>query len=207
MSQRGKKLPAKHKNLHGNVPDHSSVALLLIDVINDLEFPEGKKLLPRALPMAKCLVRLKKRAKQAGIPVVYVNDNFGKWRSDFQRQVRHCLEDETCGEPLVRLLTPDEDDYFVLKPKHSGFFSTTLDILPDYLAVKTLILTGLTGDNCVLFTAHDAYLRDFHLIVPSDCVASIDPAENSHALRQMQRLLKADIRASPKLNLIALNEK
>jgi nicotinamidase-related amidase len=138
---------------------------------------------------------------------VYVNDNFGKWRSDFQRQVRHCLEDETCGEPLVRLLAPDEDDYFVLKPKHSGFFSTTLDILLDYLAVKTLILTGLTGDNCVLFTAHDAYLRDFHLIVPSDCVTSIDPAENSHALRQMQRLLKADIRASPKLNLIALNEK
>jgi nicotinamidase-related amidase len=104
-------------------------------------------------------------------------------------------------------LVPDEDDYFVLKPKHSGFFSTTLDTLLDYLGVKTLILTGLTGDNCVLFTAHDAYLRDFHLIVPSDCVASIDPAENSHALRQMQRLLKADIRASTTLNLVALNEK
>ena len=180
------------------------MALLLIDVINDLEFPEGKKLLPKALPMAKRLVRLKKRAKQTGIPVVYVNDNFGKWRSDFRKQVVHCLEDETCGEPLVRLLAPDEDDYFVLKPKHSGFFSTTLHILLDYLGVKTLILTGLTGDNCVLFTAHDAYLRDFHLIVPSDCVASIDPAENHHALRQMQRLLKADIRASPKLNLGAL---
>jgi len=207
VSQRGKKIPAKKNNLHGNVPDHSCVALLLIDVINDLEFPEGKKLLPRALPMAKRLVRLKKRAKQAGIPVVYVNDNFGKWRSDFRKQVVHCLEDETCGAPIVRLLVPEEDDYFVLKPKHSGFFSTTLDILLDYLGVKTLILTGLTGDNCVLFTAHDAYLRDFHLLVPSDCVASIDPAENHHALRQMQRLLKADIRASPKLNLGALNKK
>jgi nicotinamidase-related amidase len=150
---------------------------------------------------------LKKRAKQAGIPVVYVNDNFGKWRSDFRKQVAHCLEDKTCGEPLVKLLAPDEDDYFVLKPKHSGFFSTTLNMLLEYLGVKTLILTGLTGDNCVLFTAHDAYLRDFHLIVPSDCVASIDPAENHHALRQMRRLLRADVRASPKLNLGALKEK
>jgi nicotinamidase-related amidase len=207
VSQRGKKIPTKKNNLHGNVPDHSCVALLLIDVINDLEFPEGEKLLPRALPMAKRLVRLKKRAKQAGISVVYVNDNFGKWRSDFRKQVAHCLEDETCGAPLVRLLAPEEDDYFVLKPKHSGFFSTTLDTLLDYLRAKTLILTGLTGDNCVLFTAHDAYLRDFHLLVPSDCVASIDPLENHHALRQMQRLLKADIRASPKLNLGALNKK
>jgi nicotinamidase-related amidase len=207
VSQRGKKIPAKKNNLHGNVPDHSRVALLLIDVINDLEFPEGKKLLPKALLMAKRLVRLKKRAKQAGIPVVYVNDNFGKWRSDFHKQVAHCLEDETCGEPLVKLLAPDEDDYFVLKPKHSGFFSTTLNMLLEYLGVKTLILTGLTGDNCVLFTAHDAYLRDFHLIVPSDCVASIDPTENHHALRQMRRLLRADTRASLKLNLGALKEK
>ncbi len=177
MNQRGKKIPAKKSNLHGNVPDHSSVALLLIDVINDLDFPEGKKLLTRALPMAKRLVGLKRRVKQAGIPVVYVNDNFGKWRSDFRRQVAHCLEDKTYGEPIVRLLAPEEDDYFVLKPKHSGFFSTTLDMLLDYLKAKTLILTGLTGDNCVLFTAHDAYLRDFHLVVPSDCVASIDPGK------------------------------
>jgi len=207
VSQSGKKTPVKKNNLHGNVPDHSCVALLLIDVINDLEFPEGKKLLPRALLMAKRLVRLKKRVKRAGIPVVYVNDNFGKWRSDFRKQVVHCLEDETYGAPLVQLLVPEEDDYFVLKPKHSGFFSTTLDTLLHYLEVKTLILTGLTGDNCVLFTAHDAYLRDYHLLVPSDCVASIDPTENHYALRQMQRLLKADIRASPKLNLGALKEK
>lgn len=199
-------MPTKTSNLHGNVPDHASGALLLIDVINDLDFPQGKKLLTSALPMAKRLLTLKQRVKQAGIPVVYVNDNFGRWRSDFRRQIAHCLEDGTYGEPLVRLLAPNEDDYFVLKPKHSGFFSTTLDMLLDYLRAKTLILTGLTGDNCVLFTAHDAYLRDFRLIVPSDCVASIDPKENRHALRQMQRLLKADIRPSTKLQLRALSQ-
>ena len=199
-------MSAKTSNLHGNVPDHASGALLIIDVINDLDFPQGKKLLTSAIPMAKRLLTLKQRVKQAGIPVVYVNDNFGKWRSDFRRQIAHCLEDKTYGEPLVRLLAPNEDDYFVLKPKHSGFFSTTLDTLLDYLRAKTLILTGLTGDNCVLFTAHDAYLRDFRLIVPSDCVASVDPKDNRYALRQMQRLLKADIHPSNKLKLGALNQ-
>jgi nicotinamidase-related amidase len=197
-------MPVKKSDLHGNVPDHANGVLLLIDVINDLDFPEGKKLLTSALPAAKRLLTLKQRVKRAGIPVVYVNDNFGKWRSDFRRQVAHCLEDKTAGEPLVRLLAPNEDDYFVLKPKHSGFFSTTLDTLLKYLGTKTLIITGLTGDNCVLFTAHDAYLRDFDLIVPSDCVASADPKDNDYALRQMQRLLKADIRPSTKLKLKAL---
>jgi nicotinamidase-related amidase len=201
VSQRGKKVPSKKSSLHGNVPDQSRGVLLIIDVINDLDFAGGKKLLHQALPMAKRLLGLKRRAKQAGIPTVYVNDNFGKWQSDFHKQVTHCLEDKTYGEPIVRLLAPEEEDYFVLKPKHSGFFSTTLDILLDHLLAKTLILTGLTGDNCVLFTAHDAYLRDFHLIVPSDCVVSIDPAENRYALRQMKRLLKADIRPSTKLDL------
>jgi nicotinamidase-related amidase len=195
----------KNKDLHGNVPDQANVALLLIDVINDLEFPDGQKLLTQALPIAERLAALKRRAKQAGVPIIYVNDNFGRWRSNFQRQVAHCLKDGTYGEPIVRLLVPEEDDYFVLKPKHSGFFSTALDILLKYLNAKTLILTGLTGDNCVLFTAHDAYLRDFSLVIPTDCVASLDPTENQYALRQMQRLLKADICPSSELDLAALN--
>jgi nicotinamidase-related amidase len=200
-------MSVKTSDLHGNVPDHANGVLLLIDVINDLDFPQGKKLLTNALPMAKRLLTLKQRVKRAGIPVVYVNDNFGKWRSDFRRQIAHCLEDGTYGEPIVRLLEPNEDDYFVLKPKHSGFFSTALDTLLHYLRAKTLILTGLTGDNCVLFTAHDAYLRDFYIIVPSDCVASIETKDNRYALRQMQRLLKADIRPSTRLKLGALGRK
>lgn len=195
-------MPVRDEDLHGNVPDESEVALLLIDVINDLEFDGGEALLKHARPMAERLAALKRRIKQARIPVIYVNDNFGKWQSDFRKQVRHCLEDNTRGEPIVKLLAPKEDDYFVLKPKHSGFFSTTLDILLDYLKARTLILTGLTADNCVLFTANDAYMRDFHLIIPSDCVASIDPEENQHALHQMQRVLKADIKLSSELDLL-----
>ena len=194
-------MPAKNEDLHGNVPDKADVALLLIDVINDLEFENGQQLLQHALPMAKKIAALKKRAKRAGIPVIYVNDNFGKWQSDFSKLLTHCLEEDVCGKPVVEILRPEEDDYFVLKPKHSGFFSTTLDTLLDYLQAKTLILTGVAGNICVLFTANDAYMRDFHLIIPSDCVASNTVEENEHALHLMKDVLKADIRPSTELNL------
>ena len=122
-------MPAKNPTLHGNAPDKSTVAILLIDVINDLEFPEGEQLLEHAVPMAKAIAALKQRARQAGVPVVYVNDNFGRWQSNFNSQVEHCLRDGVRGQPVVELLRPDDDDYFVLKPKHSGFFSTALDVL------------------------------------------------------------------------------
>ena len=193
-------MPAKNEDLHGNVPDKAEVALLLIDVINDLEFDSGAALLEHALPMAERLRELKRRAKQAKIPVVYVNDNFGRWQSDFKKLLQHCAAEGVTGQPLAEMLRPDDDDYFVLKPKHSGFFSTTLDILLDYLQVKTLILTGLTGDSCVLFTASDAYMRDFHLFVPEDCIASADPRENEYTLRKMRTLMDADIRPSTEID-------
>jgi nicotinamidase-related amidase len=186
----------KNNDLHGNAPDKSEIALLLIDVINDLEFPGGEELLQSALPAAKNIARLKERARRADVPIIYVNDNFGKWRSDFKRIVTHCLQENVNGRPIAKLLKPDDEDYFVLKPKHSGFFSTTLDLVLEYLGTRTLVLTGIAGNNCVLFTANDAYMRDYQLIIPADCTASISQQENDSALRQMQKVLKADISAS-----------
>jgi len=194
-------MPARNPDLHGSAPDKSEVALLLIDVINDLDFPEANQLLRYARPMAKKLSRLKQRAKEAGVPVIYVNDNFGRWRSDFRRQVQHCLRDGSRGHEIVSLLQPDEDDYFVLKPKHSGFFSTTLETLLHYLGSRELILTGIAGNFCVLFTANDAYMRDYDLIIPSDCTVSNTAEENREALALMRKFLKADTRPSTKLRL------
>jgi nicotinamidase-related amidase len=183
------------------VPDHSRVALLLLDVVNDLEFPGGDRLLRHALPMARRLARLRARARRAGIPVVYVNDNYGRWRSDFRRITAHCRRDGARGKPIVDLLLPADDDYFVLKPKHSGFFSTTLEVLLGYLGARTLVLAGIAGNICVLFTANDAYMRDYHLVVPADCVASESPRENRQALHVMRTLLKADVTPSTRLRL------
>jgi len=189
------------------VPDKSSVALLLIDVINDLEFEGAEKLMRYVMPMAKRLSELKRRAKQAKIPVIYVNDNYGKWQSDFNKLIDRCLNENTRGKPLVELLRPDEEDYFVLKPKHSGFFSTTLEVLLEHLQARTLILTGIAGNICILFTANDAYMRDLTLFVPSDCCASNEATDNNYALAQMQTVLKADIRPSTELDLKAMIKK
>jgi nicotinamidase-related amidase len=196
----------KHPDLHGNAPDNAPVALLLIDVINDLEFEGGDQLLRHALPAAKRIAAFKKRCKSAGVPAVYVNDNFGKWRSDFKKLVSHCLDDNTPGKEIVQLLKPEPEDYFVLKPKHSGFFSTTLDLLLEHLGAETLILTGFTGDICVLFTANDAYMRDYRLIIPNDCVVSLDEEENRRVLEFMQRVLEADIADSSEIELDELKK-
>ena len=194
-------MPARNQDLHGSAPDKSPVALLLIDVINDLEFDGGEEALAQALPMAQAIADLKRRAKEAGIPVVYSNDNYGRWQSNFEKIVEHVLEDGVRGEPLAKLLRPDPDDYFVLKPKHSGFFSTTLDTLLDYLGARTLILTGLAADICVLFTANDAYMRDYFIVVPEDCVASETEEARSRALALMRAVLKAETTPSTDLDL------
>jgi nicotinamidase-related amidase len=194
-------MPLKNRNLHGNTPDKADIALLLIDVINDLDFAEADELLKHALPMAERLRELKKRARTAGIPAIYVNDNFGRWRSDFRSLVDHCSRPGAKGRPLVELLAPDEDDYFVLKPKHSGFFSTVLDVLLTYLEAETLIVTGIATNICVLFTANDAYLRDYQLCVPSDCVAANTTEASDVALKQLREILKADTTPSIEMRL------
>src|SRR5947209_12930650 len=192
---------ARNNDLHGNVPDQCALALILIDVINDMEFDEGEALFANALPAARSLARLRKRAKDAGVPVIYVNDNFGKWRSDFRQQLGHVLEDGVRGEPIAKLLKPDEEDYFVLKAKHSGFYHTQLDLLIDYLQVKTVILAGFATDMCVLFTASDAYLRDLDIIVAPDCCAAASVEHHDQALEHMSRVLHVQTPASTELNL------
>lgn len=179
------------ESLHGNAPDNCSVALLLVDVINPLDFPEADQLLPHAVAAADRLTGLKVRAIHANVPVIYANDNFGRWRSDLQAVVERCHEPGCKGQTLVERLRPQEQDYFVLKPKHSAFYSTTLDTLLRYLGTRTLVLGGFAADICVLFTANDAYMRDYQLVVPSDGVASNQESDRDLALGLMRRVLKA----------------
>ena len=174
-------------------------ALVLIDVINDFDFPLAEALLRYALPAAKRIAALKERARRARIPAIYANDNFGQWRSDFRQQIEHCLEKGGRGSQVVELLRPDDDDYFVLKPMHSGFFSTTLEVLLERLEAERLILVGFAADICVLYTANDAYMRGFKVAVPSDCVASETKRQFRFALEHMSKRLKADTKISNKV--------
>jgi nicotinamidase-related amidase len=171
----------------------SGTALLLIDVINDMAFDGSEALVDQAEQMAIRLATLKRRATAAGIPAIYINDNFGQWRSDFRRTVAHCTSHSSPGRRVSTRLRPTARDYFVLKPKHSGFYDTTLDTLLDALGIRRVILTGIAGNICVLFTANDAYMRDLKIFAPADCIVSNTAAENDHALRQIRSVLKGNV--------------
>jgi nicotinamidase-related amidase len=193
--------PGKQHDLHGSEPDTHHTALLLIDLINDFEFPRGDELFAQALPITPRVAALKKRATDLGIPAVYVNDNFGRWQSKFEEIVKHCLHKNVRGRPIVEQLLPGPRDYFVLKPKHSGFYQTPLEVLLKHLGARRLILTGVSTNSCILFTANDAYMRDMELIVPEDCVAACNPQEHRFAMEQMKNMLKADTSPSNQVDL------
>jgi nicotinamidase-related amidase len=166
-------------------------ALLLIDFMNPLDFDGARALAPRALRAASCTAKLKKRMRAQRAPVIYANDNFGRWEADFNAVVGDCERRGGASATLANVLAPSADDRSVLKPRHSAFFGTPLDFLLDELEVGRLVLTGLAADSCVMFTAHDAYLRQYELWIPSDCVASEKDAWRRDALAYMARVLKA----------------
>jgi nicotinamidase-related amidase len=183
------------------MPRSAASALLIIDMINAFDFEGARQLLPRARRAARAIVALKKRMHAARHPVIYVNDNFGRWRSDLRETLEHCLSSP--GREVARLLEPEREDYFVLKPRHSGFQFTCLDVLLGHLRVETLILTGVAANFCVLFTAHDAYMRGYRLFVPRDCVAAERVADERFAIGHMREVTKADVRASRRIRVPA----
>ncbi|MBE4907792.1 cysteine hydrolase [Bacillus luteolus] len=167
------------------------VALLIIDMINDFKFEYGKALAEKALPMSDSILKLKQQFKQQNLPVIYINDHYNLWQANLPRLLDHCLNKQS--EPILKKLAPQEDDYFLIKPKHSAFYNTSLETLLRELDIDTLVLTGIAGNICVLFTANDAYMRGYKLIIPSDCITSNDSRDNEYALLMMKNVLKAHL--------------
>lgn len=178
-----------------------ATALLIIDMINGWDFPDAGKLLPFAAAIAPRIAALRARCRCAGVPVIYANDNRGQWRSDFQQVVEHSLQQGGRGARITQQLAPEADDYFVLKPKHSAFFSTPLDLLLQHLQARRLILTGVASDQCVVNSAVDARMRDYDVLVPGDCVASQSAARNKRALLHFTEALNVPVTASPRVRL------
>ncbi|MES2526487.1 MAG: isochorismatase family cysteine hydrolase [Bdellovibrionota bacterium] len=164
----------------------SKTALLIIDMINTLDFKDGNLLMKEAIPVAKNILKIKEGLKKKGIPVIYLNDFFMHWRSDWKKVYEHCTQEKFPGSKLSPILHPDSDDYFILKPKHSGFFNTYLDVLLEELGVEKLIMTGIAGNICVLFTANDAHMRGYKVHVPKNGIASNTKKDNHYALKQMK---------------------
>jgi nicotinamidase-related amidase len=166
-------------------------ALLLIDVVNHFEFPDGKALLRNALPLVTPLQRLKKLARSADVPVIYVNDNFGQWRSDASKLVAYCLRGRCAGRRFVEAIRPGPRDYCVLKPMHSAFYQTPLELLLREVGASSLFLAGLATNSCILCTAHDANMRNFKVAVVKDCCAARTTAEHDKALENIHEMAAA----------------
>jgi nicotinamidase-related amidase len=201
MTKPDKKSREGHDNLHGNAADRCPVALLLIDVLNDLDFPQNEELVQKSASLGQCIANLKRRCKQAGIPALYINDNHGKWRSDYSAVLQHCLRPDAPGRHMVEQLVPGPEDYIILKPKHSAFYATPLETLLEYIGVRAVVVAGVTTNACVMITASDLYVRDFRLFVPSDCVAGLTERDQQQALEMMEKNFAADRTPSEELDL------
>lgn len=182
-------------------PTPPRTALLIVDMINFLDFPQGRALLRQALPAARRIAALKRRCKRAGCAVIYANDNYGQWHADFRELVAACRQPACLGAPLAERLLPEPDDYYVLKPKHSAFHATPLGALIGQCAVERVVIAGISADACVLATAFDAHMRELQVAVPSDCVASPSRARTARALKLISESLRASTAASPNLRV------
>lgn len=181
---------------HATVP-RSKRALILIDFINPLDFPGGEKLAPPALQAARATLKLRNRLDKDGVAVIYANDNYGVWQSDFHSLVTQCVGAEGISGEIARLLAPRATDVTLLKPRHSAFYCSPLELVLKEMGAQELILTGVATDMCVQMTAADAFLRGgFQLWVPRDCNAAETPRAKEDSLRYMREILRCDVRGS-----------
>lgn len=166
-------------------------AVLFIDIINDFHFDGGDKLLKHTEDILPNLIKLKQFAKKNHLPTIYVNDHYGLWQADFNKIIERCKNDRS--KHVINELMPDEHDYFLMKPKHSAFFQTPLQSLLHDLGKTHLMMAGIAGDICILFTAKDAYMYQFDMHIPKNCMASEGKDNNDYALYLMKSVMKANI--------------
>lgn len=177
-------------------------ALLLVDVVNDLEFSGGEKVLPWAERLVRPLRGVCAEARRCGIPVIYTNDHFGLWRGSRDDIVRHCTRKGARGARVAQRLRPHRDDYFVLKPRHSAFFASPLRPLLEHLRTKRLVLCGMVTNMCVVATAHDAKMHGYPIVVLSDCCAAESDFDHDVVLGQLERFFGARICRSSELRIV-----
>ncbi|MFJ7978656.1 isochorismatase family cysteine hydrolase [Peribacillus sp. JNUCC 23] len=171
--------------------EKSQQALLIIDMINDFKFQNGDMLLQHTIPIIQPIITLKGICKAKGYPIIYINDHYNLWQANYDKIIALCKNEK--NTQIIEQIVPEEDDYFLIKPKHSAFYGTALHILLHHLGVKRLIITGIAGNICVLFTANDAYMREYPLWVPENCLASASNDDNQYALTMMKNVLKAQV--------------
>ncbi len=170
--------------------------LVLVDFINPLHFPGAEKLVPRALKAARATAKLKERLARSRVPAIYANDHYGTWHAEFSDVLKACLALEGPRGEIARILAPSPQDLTILKPRHSAFFATPLDLLLRQLEAEELVIAGLATDMCVQLTTVEAYMHGYSAWVPADCTAAESEEAERYALRHMASVMKCSIARS-----------
>lgn len=174
-------------------------AILIIDALNTFDFDGGDALAAAAGKIVEPITALRREAAATDVPVIYVNDNYGRWRDEPSDLIAWIASGK--GADVAKALAPAASDYFVIKPESSGFYATTLLALLPRLGISRLVIVGLAADICVLFTAADAHMREYDLWIPADTVGAQERERAHWALTLMENGMSADIRPTSALTL------
>lgn len=169
----------------------SRTALLVVDMLNPYEHEDSERLasqVAEALPGVEALLA---SAREQEVPVIYVNDNFGDWNSSSEELAEHAKQGT--HPELVEPVLPPAGASFVIKARHSTFYETPLEYLLDEMAVDRLVLAGQVTEQCILYSALDAYVRHFRVAIPTDAVAAIHDHLAEAALEMMERNMRAEL--------------
>ncbi len=182
--------------LHPTPLPRSDRVLVLVDFINPLDFPGAERLLPGALRAARATAALKRKLAEHDVPAIYANDHYGTWHAEFSDVLRTCQSLPGVRGQIARLLAPAPQDLTILKPRHSAFFATPLDLLLREMRAKELVVVGLAADMCVQLTTAEAYMHGYSAWVPSDCTAAESPDAKRRALKHMATVMKCRTQSS-----------
>lgn len=189
--------------IFGSMAGANKQAVLIVDMINDFRHEDGAVLFKQVEPIMHNIARLRSCANDAGVPVIYVNDNFRHWHDTFETTIDHVEKNSDEGRRVVEILRPGRDDFYILKPHRSGFYKTPLGVLLSELGINELIITGAATDMCVLSTAHDAQMRKYKIRVPRDTTAALKDEHRDQALELMERVLDADTAPTDAIAFVA----
>lgn len=170
----------------------SDTAVVVVDMLNTYRHEDAELLAPNAAAIIDPLVGLIDGArKRDDVDLIYVNDNYGDFTAQFSDIVAAALAGE--HPDLVRPIAPADGCLLLTKVRHSVFYATALDYLLGRLGTRRVILAGQVTEQCILYSALDAYVRHFDVVIPSDAVAHIDAGLGEAALQMMGRNMSAQI--------------
>ncbi|MHC9293897.1 cysteine hydrolase family protein [Mycobacterium sp. LTG2003] len=170
----------------------SDTAVVVVDMLNSYQHEDAELLAPNVARIIDPLVNLIKAARERDdVDLIYVNDNYGDFTAQFSDIVESALDGER--PDLVRPILPEDGCLLLTKVRHSVFYATALDYLLGRLGTERVILAGQVTEQCILYSALDAYVRHFDVVVPADAVAHIDAGLGAAAVEMMRRNMSAEV--------------